>query len=271
MSSLIDTYDGVLFDLDGVLYAGQEAVPCAPEALAELKQRGIVCAFVTNNAARSAEEVAKHLRELGITAETHQVYGSAPAGVRLMSRHVPPPAKVLVTGSDSLRRLCAEAGYTVVESADDAPQAVIQGIEPTLTWSDLAEAAYAINRGARWFATNLDTSVPRDRGLAPGNGALVEAVSFATGTRPQAAGKPEPEMFLQAAEALSLTRPLMVGDRLDTDILGGNRAGFATALVLTGATTEPEARAAEGPMRPDWILNSLADLFNGHHKEASTG
>lgn len=266
MSRLIENFDGVLFDLDGVLYAGPEAVPGAPEAVDELKRRGLACAFVTNNASRSAEQIAQHLAELGIPAEPDEVYGSAPAGVRLMSRRLPPPAAVLVTGSDSLRDLCREAGYTVVASADEQPDAVIQGFEPTLGWSDLAEASYAINSGAQWFATNLDRSVPREHGIAPANGALVEAVSFATGQRPQAAGKPEPEMFTQAAEALGLKRPLVVGDRLDTDILGGNRAGCSTALVLTGATTEAEARAAAGQEIPDWILTTLDDLFNSNHQ-----
>lgn len=266
MNSLIDDYDGALFDLDGVLYAGPEAVPGACEAIDELKRREVPCAFVTNNASRSAEQIAHHLVALGIPADPQEVYGSAPAGVRLMSRYVPPPAKVLVTGSDSLRALCRQAGYSLVASADEAPDAVIQGFEPTLSWLDLAEASYAINRGARWFATNLDRSVPRERGLAPANGALVEAVSFATGQHPQAAGKPEPEMFTQAAEAFELKRPLVIGDRLDTDILGGNRAGYSTALVLTGATTEVEARAAQGRESPDWILTTLADLFNGNHQ-----
>lgn len=259
--TLIDHHDGVLFDLDGVLYAGPDAIEGAPEALAELARHGLHCAFVTNNASRSAAHIAEHLVQLGIPAEAHQVYGSAPAGIKLMGRHVAAPAKVLVAGSDSLRALCCEAGYTVVKSADDAPDAVIQGFDPTIGWTDLAEASYAINRGAQWFATNLDRSVPRDRGIAPANGALVEAISFATGQYPRAAGKPEPEMFSQAAEALELKRPLVIGDRLDTDILGGNRAGFTTALVLTGATTAAEAQSAVGDEKPDLILSTLADLF----------
>lgn len=259
--ALIDHHDGVLFDLDGVLYAGPEAIAGAPEALAELSRQGRHCAFVTNNASRSSADIAAHLVELGIPATADQVYGSAPAGIKLMSRHVPAPANVLVTGSDSLRELCRQAGYTVVQSAEDAPDAVIQGFEPTIGWADLAEASYAINRGAQWFATNLDRSVPRERGIAPANGALVETIAFATGQRPRAAGKPEPEMFEQAAEALNLSSPLVIGDRLDTDILGGNRAGFTTALVLTGATTAAEAREANGDEKPNVILSTLADLF----------
>ncbi|TLP71873.1 HAD-IIA family hydrolase [Nesterenkonia sphaerica] len=269
--ALIDQFDGVLFDLDGVLYAGPEAIPGAPEAVSELGARGIRFAFVTNNASRSAAQIAEHLVELGITADPEQIFGSAPAGVTLMARHVPAPAKVLVTGSDSLRSLCREAGYTVVDSADACPAAVIQGFEPTLGWADLAEAAYAINRGASWFATNLDRSVPRERGVAPANGALVEAVSFATGAHPRAAGKPQPDMFQQAAKALELTQPLVIGDRLDTDVLGGNRAGFTTALVLTGATTQTEAEAATGEEKPDIVISSLAALFTSETSDRVAG
>lgn len=263
---LTEQHDGVLFDLDGVLYRGPEAVPGAPEALARLKEQGLKCAFVTNNASRSAEQIAGHLRELGIPAEAHEVYGSAPAGIRLMAEHVPAPAKVLVIGSESLRALVEDAGYQVVQSADDQPDAVIQGFDPGLGWAQLAEASYAVNAGAPWFATNLDRSVPRERGIAPANGALVEAVSFGTDRRPLAAGKPEPVMFTQAGETLSLKSPLVVGDRLDTDVLGGNRAGYATALVLTGATAEAQARSAEGQERPDWIIDTLEDLFTGAHR-----
>ncbi|WP_147106036.1 HAD-IIA family hydrolase [Nesterenkonia populi] len=268
---LAEQHDGVLFDLDGVLYRGPEAVPGAPEALAQLKEQGLKCAFVTNNASRSAEQIASHLRELGIPAEPHEVYGSAPAGIRLMSSHVPAPAKVLVVGSESLRGLVQQAGYQTVDSAEEDPEAVIQGFDPSLGWSQLAEASYAVNAGAQWFATNLDRSVPRERGIAPANGALVEAVSFGTDRRPQAAGKPESVMFTQAGETLRLSDPLVVGDRLDTDILGGNRAGYTTALVLTGATGEDQAHASAGQERPDWIIDSLESLFTGAHRTPGEG
>ena len=266
---LIDHHDAVLFDLDGVLYAGPEAVPGAPEALAELCQRDVPYAFVTNNASRSAEQIASHLRTLGIAAKAAEVFSSGPAGVSMMRRELPPPAKVLVTGSASLREIVLEAGYILAHSADEKPQAVIQGFEPTLGWTDLAEASYAINSGALWFATNLDRSVPRERGMAPANGALVEAISFSTNTYPMAAGKPEPIMFTQAAHALGARHPLVVGDRLDTDVLGGNRAGFATALVLTGATTEAEAQTSTGDLRPNIIIDTLQDIFTSDHRSQS--
>lgn len=260
--ALTDHHDGILFDLDGVLYAGPHAVHGAPEALTQLKSAGVQCAFVTNNASRSADSVAEHLNGLGIPAVADEVYGSAPAGVALMAEHIPAGSAVLVTGSEYLAQLVHVAGYTVVTSADQQPAAVIQGFAPELGWKDLAEAAYAINNGAVWLATNLDGSVPRDRGVAPGNGALVEAVHLATGQRPFAAGKPEPVMFRQAAETLGLQNPLIIGDRLDTDILGGNWAGFTTALVLTGVDSAESARAASPDMRPNYVLDTLDDLFD---------
>ena len=263
--SLIDDHDGVLFDLDGVLYRGQGAVPRAPEAVEELRRRGLACAYVTNNASRSAESVAGHLRDLGIDAQSEEVFGSAPAGVRLMAEHVAPGSRVLVTGSAYLRELVTAAGFTTVDSAAETPDAVIQGFNPDLSWRDLAEAAFAINSGAAWFATNLDLSIPQAGGVAPGNGALVEAVARATKKWPAAAGKPEPVMFTQAAHALGLSRPLVVGDRLDTDILGGNRAEMTTALVLTGIDSRRTAVEAEVAQQPDWVLNTLDDLFSGQH------
>lgn len=265
-AALIDAHDGVLFDLDGVLYAGAGAVPGAVEAVTSLKERGFRCAFVTNNASRSAEQVAAHLTELGIPAQPQEVYGSAPAGVRLMAEHVAAGSAVLVTGSAYLRGLVQDAGFTVVEDASQGPRAVIQGFDPRLGWEDLAQAAYAINNGAAWFATNLDLSIPRAEGIAPGNGALAAAITCATGQQPRAAGKPEPVLFQQAAAGLELSAPLVVGDRLDTDILGGNRAAFTTALVLTGIDSRDTAVEAAADSRPRWLLRTLQDLFSGEHR-----
>ncbi|MDZ5079126.1 HAD-IIA family hydrolase [Nesterenkonia sp. HG001] len=259
--SLMDQHDGVLFDLDGVLYAGPRAVDGAVSALEELRRRETPCGFVTNNASRSAEEIAAHLNDLGMVASASEVFGSAPAGVALMGREVPAGAKVMVTGSAYLRQLVEAAGYRVVDSAAARPAAVIQGFDPELRWTDLAEAAFAVNDGARWFATNLDMTIPREHGIAPGNGALVETIARATGTIPTAAGKPEPLLFQQAAESLGLQAPLVIGDRLDTDILGGNRARFTTVLVLTGIDSRENAAAADAAHRPDHVIDSLSELF----------
>ncbi|XKH53849.1 HAD-IIA family hydrolase [Citricoccus nitrophenolicus] len=271
-------HDAVLCDLDGVVYAGTEAIDGAVPTLHELGRRGIPVVYVTNNASRSPDAVADHLRGFGLEVTGDQVFGSAAAGVALLNQELsrtgthptaggassggcPVPAKVLVVGSEYLRGLVLEAGHQVVATAAERPDAVIQGFDPSVSWADLAQASYALKGGARWIATNTDLTIPRAEGIAPGNGALIEAVSRATGTRPLAAGKPEPVLFHLAAEAVGSRNPLVVGDRLDTDILGGNRAGFATALVLTGVDTEMTAAAAPADHQPTWIIPSLPMLL----------
>lgn len=256
-------HDALLCDLDGVVYAGGGAVPGAVEALATLRERGVPVGFVTNNASRAPASVAEHLRSLGVAADADEVFGSAPAGVDLLEQTLGArEGRVLVVGSAYLREVVRERGYTVVSSAGDRPHAVIQGFDPGVAWPDLAQAAYAVNAGAAWVATNLDASIPRAEGVAPGNGALVAAVGQATGTTPAAAGKPQPQLFRTAARALGAVRPLVVGDRLDTDIRGGNAAGFDTVLVLTGIDSRASAAAAPPADRPTWVLDDLPALVS---------
>ncbi|MHA7239075.1 HAD-IIA family hydrolase [Arthrobacter sp. TMS1-12-1] len=258
---LIDAYDGVLADLDGVVYAGPNAIPGATAALERLADEGKSLAYVTNNASRSSDQVAAHLRSLGAPARAEQVFGSALAGAELLAGLVPAGASVLVVGSESLAESVRGQGLAVVGSADDRPDAVIQGFSPHLGWKDLAEAAYAVAAGAVWVATNTDLSIPQERGIAPGNGTLVAAVASATGRSPVVAGKPEAALFRTAARHSGADRALVVGDRLDTDVLGGNRAGMATALVLTGVDSVRTALAARAEERPDYLLASLAELY----------
>ncbi|KHL05540.1 HAD-IIA family hydrolase [Sinomonas humi] len=259
--AFIDAFDAVLSDLDGVVYAGPHAIPGAPEALQGLAPRGVRLGYVTNNASRSTAEVAAHLRELGAPAADEDVVSSAQAGADLLARQVPTGSRVLVTGSSALVHEVEARGLIPVRSAHDDPVAVIQGFSPDLGWRDLAEATYAVASGALWIATNTDLTIPQARGIAPGNGSLVNAVRAATGKEPLVAGKPEAPLFLTAAERLGAQRPVVVGDRLDTDILGGNRAGFATAAVLTGVDTTETILAARTDERPKFILATLADLY----------
>jgi HAD superfamily hydrolase (TIGR01457 family) len=255
-------HDVLLCDLDGVVYAGEHAIEGAVETLRELDALGVPVAYVTNNASRSPESVAEHLNSFGLSVDGEQVFGSATAGVALLDDELGGrTARVLVVGSDYLRGLVAGAGHEVVESAAEHPEAVIQGFDPMVGWKDLAQAAFAVRSGARWVATNTDLTIPRAEGIAPGNGALVEAVSRATGSVPVAAGKPEPVLFRMAAERLGGRRPLVVGDRLDTDVLGGNRAGFDTVLVLTGVDDRRTTRAASPDQQPTWILEDLPALL----------
>ncbi|WP_434618983.1 HAD-IIA family hydrolase [Arthrobacter sp. A5] len=259
--ALVTAFDSVLSDLDGVVYTGPHAIPGAVEALQRLAGFGVDLAYVTNNASRTPADVAAHLRGLGAPAEDHQVVSSAQAGARLLADKFPAGSKVLITGSDALAREVELVGMVPVRSADDGAAVVIQGFEPTLSWKELAEAAYAIENGAAWVATNTDMTIPQARGIAPGNGALVAAVRAATGKEPLVAGKPEAVLFHAAAERLGSSRPLVVGDRLDTDILGGNNAKMATAVVLTGVDTTETVLAARTAERPRFLLRTLAELF----------
>lgn len=258
---LISAFDAVLADLDGVVYSGPNAIDGATEALNKLAEVGVGLAYVTNNASRSPGDVARHLRQLGAPAEPGLVFGSADVGADLLAEQVPAKSKVLVVGSDYLRDCVVARGLTLVDSAQDEPVAVIQGFDPGVSWRDLAEAAHALNAGAVWVATNMDRTLPLPRSIAPGNGALVGAVAQATNVRPVVAGKPEPLLFHVAADQLGASQPLVVGDRLDTDILGGNRAGQATAVVLTGVDDIESVLGASTSQRPRYILGNLAELF----------
>ncbi|MCZ2403520.1 HAD-IIA family hydrolase [Paenarthrobacter sp. Z7-10] len=259
--SLISTFDAVLADLDGVVYAGADAIPGAVDALKRLSTIDVGLGYVTNNASRSPAQVAQHLRDLGAPATPEQVVSSAQAGAQLLAQRFPAGSKVLITGSPALAEEVQLVGMVPVHSAEDGVAVVIQGFEPSLTWKDLAEASYAVAAGAEWVATNTDMTIPRERGIAPGNGTFVAAVTAATGKQPVVAGKPEAALFKLAAERLNSSRPLVVGDRLDTDILGGNNAGMATAVVLTGVDTRESVLAARAPERPGYLLGTLAELY----------
>lgn len=260
----IHAYDGALLDLDGVLYVGPDAVPHAPEALERARAAGMRLAFVTNNAARTPQTVAAHLSELGIPAKPDEVATSAQAAVRLVAELVPPGSAVLVVGGDGLREALLERGLRPVSSADDDPAAVVQGYHPTVGWPILAEGAYAVARGIPWIASNTDRTVPTPRGIAPGNGTLVEVLRMATGRDPVVAGKPELALHRESAERVDAQRPLVVGDRLDTDVLGANRAGVDSLLVLTGVHGPADLLAAAPELRPTYLAEDLRGLLVEH-------
>lgn len=263
MKALCDAHDVVFLDLDGVIYIGPDAVTHAPEVLAELRRRGIGCCFVTNNASRTPTQVAQHLNDLGIAASANEVVTGSQAGAGLMSSFVEPGAKVLAIGGPGVAEALTDRGFQPVFSNDDEPAAVMQGFGPQLSWSDLAEAAFALRRNIPWVATNMDSTFPTPRGLAPGNGSLVMALVHATGRRPDAvAGKPERSLFDEAVLRTGSSRGLMVGDRLDTDIAGGNRASMETLLVLTGVCTTEEADSAVGDEIPTYVGEDLRSLLH---------
>ena len=257
---LLACHDALLVDLDGVVRLADQPVPGAVDALTAARQAGAKLMFVTNNAALTGSEVAEGLRAIGVEAAPGDVLTSSMAAADLLSARLPAGARVLVVGGAGLRGPMADAGLTSVSTADQDPAAVVQGWSPDLTWALLAEAAVAVRAGALWVATNRDATLPSPRGPLPGNGAMVAAVAMATGAEPEVVGKPGPALFETAVRRLNAVRPLVVGDRLDTDIAGANAAGLPSLLVLTGVSKRADLVAAPAEQRPTYVGADLRAL-----------
>jgi glycerol 3-phosphatase-2 len=262
--ALAEAYDVALLDLDGVVYLGEEPIPGVPEALSRVREAGMRLAFVTNNASRTPPQVVALLGRMGVPAEPEEVITSSHAAAHFLADALPAGAAVLVIGTTGLIEAVAERGLRPVFTADDAPAAVVQGFSSAVGWSDLAEAMVAIRAGARWVATNLDPSVPSPRGPLPGNGALVAALRQATGLSPESTGKPDPRMHAESVQRSGARNPIVVGDRLDTDIEGAQRAGCASLLVLTGVTSPADLLAAPPQHRPEFVGHDAGALLRAH-------
>ncbi len=262
--ALCRAHDLLLFDLDGVVYAGPDALPGAADRLARCRAAGNALGFVTNNASRPPAAVAAHLRALGIDAADDDVVTAAQAAARMVADRVPPGSRVLVIGGDGLVDALGEHGLWAVWSARDDPAAVVQGLHPSVGWELLAEGAYALATGVPWVASNLDVTLPTDRGHAPGNGALVEVLRVVSGREPDVAGKPAPALFEECSRRLGGDRPLVVGDRIGTDIVGAGRSGLPSLLVLTGISSLDEACAARGDERATYVAADLEGLLLPH-------
>ncbi|MWB99881.1 HAD-IIA family hydrolase [Agromyces seonyuensis] len=271
----LDGVDAVFADLDGVVYAGAGALPHAVDALNRVAA-SMPVAYITNNASRSDATVAAHLVELGLTTVPTDVVTSPQAAMQLLAGVAAPGALVLVIGGEGIVVELEKAGYRVTRSADDLPDAVVQGFAQDVGWLQLAEASFALqaereNGPVPWIATNQDWTIPVARGIAPGNGTLVSAVHTAVGRLPLVAGKPETPIFDVAAERFAAAAPLMIGDRLDTDILGARRAGWRSLHVLTGIDTAKQLLAAVPTMRPDFIVEDLRGLFEPYPEVVHRG
>src|SRR6187402_2700448 len=258
----LDGVDLLLSDLDGVVYRGANAVAHAVDSI-NRAQQSIRVGYLTNNASRTDAAVAEQLNQLGLHVRPEDIVTSPQAAIVVLTGLVPAGATVLVVGGDGLTSVVEQAGFVVTRSADDGPAAVIQGFHPTVAWTDLAEASYALRSDERmpWVATNMDWTIPQTRGIAPGNGTLVSAVHTAVGRLPVVAGKPERPIFDAAVARFGGSATLFLGDRLDTDIVGANRAGLASALVMTGIDGPKQVLAAEPDARPHYLLADLRELF----------
>ncbi|MBP2477348.1 HAD superfamily hydrolase (TIGR01450 family) [Crossiella equi] len=256
-------YRTALLDLDGVVYRGAVAVEHAVESLAQARRHALRTLFVTNNASRTPAEVATLISGFGLPVDPSDVVTSAQAAATLAAAHVPRGAPVLVVGGPAVETALSAVGLRTVRSAQDSPAAVVQGFAPDVDWRQLAEASYAVAKGLPWIVSNMDLAVPREGGIAPGNGALATAVHLATGRNPLVAGKPERAIFTE-----SLTRGegphLVVGDGLHTDIEGATNSSLDSLLVLTGVTTVRALATAPVPHRPTYLAMDLRGLLVPH-------
>ncbi len=260
---LCDAHDLVMLDLDGVVYVGGEAVPRAADSIEAARRRGARPAFITNNASRTPDAVSAHLEELGVHADAADVVTSAQAAARVLAERLSPGARVVLLGAEGLRRALAEEDLVPVGAEDEA-EAVVTGYGPDVLWRDVMRAAVRIRDGLWWVASNTDMSIPTPYGTAPGHGVLVETLSRFSGVQPVVAGKPARPLLEETVRRVGGNRPLMVGDRLDTDIEGAVALGLPSLLVRTGVTGLAELVAAGPHERPTYLAADLGGLLVPH-------
>jgi glycerol 3-phosphatase-2 len=255
---IAEAYDAFLLDLDGVLYRGDEPIPDAADAVTALRGLGKRIAFVTNNSARTPQAVQAHLASVGVQAAVEEIETSAlTTATTLEQRDV---RSALILGEEGLRTALAAVGIRPVDG-DERPDAVVVGWDRSITYPALVAASVAIQRGATFFASNDDASYPAPGGVTwPGAGAIVSALEVASGTEPEVFGKPNPHILRTALARAGGGRPLIVGDRVDTDIEGARRVGWDSALVLTGISTGEDLRASR--LEATYVLDDVSGLLS---------
>ena len=252
---LASAYDAALLDLDGVIYIGDDGVPGVVPILNQMHdEHGIALTCITNNAARSATTVARHLQQLELQVTERDVVTSAQAAAIELARLVPQSSTVYILGSPDLSAEIEAVGLTASQDPNATYDAIVQGYWPDMPWRMLGVASKVINSGAIWVATNTDWTIPTQYGTSPGNGTMVQALEIATGKKPVlVAGKPESPLMFTAIERTGANRPLMIGDRLDTDIWAANRINIDSLLVFSGVTDIAELFHATPELRPTYL------------------
>lgn len=269
---LSEHHDVGLFDLDGVVYAGSARIEHAAESIAAARRAGMRAAFVTNNASRTPADVAAKLAEAGVPAEIDDIITSAQVAAGVLAKRLEPGSAVLVVGDRGLYEAVSDVGLHPVRSAEDRPSAVVQGHSPETGWQQLAEATIAVRAGALWVATNADSTIPTDRGVLAGNGAFVRLVAGVLGRDPDVvAGKPERTMHRASVEHTAARLPLVIGDRLDTDIEGATSSGCDSLYVMTGVSAPAEVVAAPPHRRPTYVASDLRGLLHPGISIAAAG
>lgn len=258
-----------ILDMDGVLYAGALPLPGAQAFVAHLQAAGTPFLFLTNNSSRTPEQYAARLAAMGIAVSPQRIFTSALATAQWLQTVAPVGARVLLIGELGIQQALAERGFQLTAEYRQADYVVV-GYDSQFTYAKARAAALAIQRGAPFIATNTDASLPSEEGEIPGAGAIVAMLETATGQKARVIGKPEPGIFLQALTRLGsdAAHTAIVGDRYETDIVGGHRAGLKTIGVLCGVTSAERFAAADPPA--DWVYDDLAALLAAWKESAST-
>jgi 4-nitrophenyl phosphatase len=255
MPSLADITH-LIIDMDGVLYHGDRPLPMLCEFFAFLRERPIPFILATNNSTRTPQEYADKLARMGVQVSPGEILVSGQATARFLARKYPGGTRVHVFGMPALKQAMTDEGFIL---ADQGVQLVVASMDRDITFEKLKRATLLIRGGARFIATNLDPTNPSEEGLIPGTGSMIVAIEAASGVKPQAIGKPEPTMYELAMEQMGACpeTTAAIGDRVDTDILGGKRAGLITICVLSGSSDRAEAEAIE----TDMIFDDIAELL----------
>lgn len=259
--ALADQFDGLLVDLDGVVWVGREMVPGAVETLGTLLADGKEIVFVTNNSVKQPAEYAARLRDAGVDTADDRVITGGAATARLAAERIGPGGTAFVIGAAGFKETVAAAGFELLDGdAAQSASAVIVSAHREFDYAELLTATRALQAGAALFGTSRDPTLPMPGGAWPGTGATLAAIETASGKRAETGGKPEPHLFDQASALIpNAGRVAIVGDRIASDIEGGRRAGLTTILVLTGACTRADADAAMPP--PDHVIDDLPALL----------
>lgn len=247
---------GFLIDMDGVIYRGKQLIPGAERFIAGLRERNIPFAFLTNNSQRTRRDVATRLNRMGIPADEEHIFTCAMATARFLASQKP-GGTAFVIGEGGLLHALHRNGYSIV---DDDPDYVVVGEGRTFNMEIVEAAVRMILRGSKLIATNIDPNCPTSQGLRPGCGAIVAMLETATGLKAFSVGKPSPVMMRAARKEIGLAtaETIMIGDTMETDILGGVSLGYRTCLVLSGGTQREDL--VRYAYRPDLVVDSIADL-----------
>lgn len=263
---LAQIYDTALLDLDGVVYLTEQGVPGVADALNQANADfGMTLTYVTNNASRSPDSVSEHLNHLGLHTSPIEVVTSAQAGAVELAKRVPEGSSVFVMGSKALMHELELVGLSPTQNFEDEVVAVIQGYWPDMPWRMIAQAAGVLHRGVLWVATNDDLTIPTQWGIAPGNGSMIQILSNATNRKPDViAGKPHRPLMVQSIERTHAKHPIVVGDRLDTDIAGANDVEIDSLLVFSGVSGIADVMNADPHHRPTYLSWTASGLLDEH-------